>query len=113
MLGIKLSWNKRYITLAPVATVLGLAFKLFDPDNLIGDQEELGITCALIPVDHDGVEIGERHNPLGMAFMNGRLEAMMFLSRWIGSLEAKSMRVRAGECWWNVCLRDEVFLFLL
>lgn len=71
MLGIKLSWNKRYITLAPVATVLGLAFKLFDPDNLIGDQEELGITCALIPVDHDGVEIGERHNPLGMAFMNG------------------------------------------
>ncbi|BAX52695.1 Acyl-coenzyme A dehydrogenase [Photobacterium damselae subsp. piscicida] len=71
VLGIKLSWNKRYITLAPVATVLGLAFKLFDPDNLIGDQEELGITCALIPVDHDGVEIGERHNPLGMAFMNG------------------------------------------
>lgn len=46
VLGIKLSWNKRYITLAPVATVLGLAFKLFDPDNLIGDQEELGITCA-------------------------------------------------------------------
>ncbi|WP_117234705.1 acyl-CoA dehydrogenase [Vibrio maerlii] len=71
VLGIKLSWNKRYITLAPVATVLGLAFKLNDPEHLLGDKEELGITCALIPADHEGVEIGERHDPLGLAFMNG------------------------------------------
>ncbi|WP_413112360.1 acyl-CoA dehydrogenase [Thaumasiovibrio sp. DFM-14] len=71
VLGIELDWDKRYITLAPVATVLGLAFKLFDPDGLLGDEPELGITCALIPTDHSGVEIGERHNPLNMAFMNG------------------------------------------
>ncbi|MBD1573847.1 acyl-CoA dehydrogenase [Vibrio sp. S17_S38] len=71
VLGIRLSWNKRYITLAPVATVLGLAFKLDDPDHLLGDKEHLGITCALIPTNHDGVEIGERHDPLGLAFMNG------------------------------------------
>ena len=71
VLGIRLSWNKRYITLAPVATVLGLAFKLQDPDGLIGDKPDLGITCALIPADHPGVEIGERHDPLNLAFMNG------------------------------------------
>ncbi|WP_217532234.1 acyl-CoA dehydrogenase [Vibrio metschnikovii] len=71
VLGIRLSWNKRYITLAPVATVLGLAFKLNDPDGLLGDKKELGITCALIPANHTGVEIGERHDPLGLAFMNG------------------------------------------
>ncbi|ORT49655.1 acyl-CoA dehydrogenase [Vibrio sp. qd031] len=70
-LGIRLTWNKRYITLAPVATVLGLAFKLKDPEGLIGDKPDLGITCALIPADHQGVEIGERHDPLGLAFMNG------------------------------------------
>ena len=63
--GIRLNWNKRYITLAPVATVLGLAFKLYDPDHLIGDQDEYGITAALIPTDTDGVtEIGRRHFPL-------------------------------------------------
>ncbi|WP_264901923.1 acyl-CoA dehydrogenase [Vibrio sp. STUT-A11] len=71
VLGIRLSWNKRYITLAPVATVLGLAFKLQDPDGLLGDKKDVGITCALIPADHEGVEIGERHDPLGSAFMNG------------------------------------------
>lgn len=71
VLGVRVSWNKRYITLAPVATVLGLAFKLQDPDGLLGDKKDVGITCALIPADHDGVEIGERHDPLGSAFMNG------------------------------------------
>lgn len=71
VLGIRLSWNKRYITLAPVATVLGLAFKLKDPDALLGDKEDIGITCALIPADHQGVELGDRHDPLGLAFMNG------------------------------------------
>ncbi|MEX2131877.1 MAG: acyl-CoA dehydrogenase [Pseudohongiellaceae bacterium] len=69
--GLRLTWNKRYITLAPVATVLGLAFKMYDPDHLLGDQEKLGITVALIPVSHPGVIIGNRHNPMNMAFMNG------------------------------------------
>lgn len=71
VVGIKLNWSKRYITLAPVATVLGLAFKLYDPDQLIGEKEEIGITCALIPTSHPGVEIGDRHLPLMQAFMNG------------------------------------------
>jgi acyl-CoA dehydrogenase len=69
--GLRLNWNKRYITLAPVATVLGLAFKLYDPDHLIGDQDEYGITAALIPTDTEGVTVGRRHNPLSIAFQNG------------------------------------------
>jgi acyl-CoA dehydrogenase len=69
--GIRLNWDKRYITLAPIATVLGLAFKLYDPDHLIGDQDEYGITAALIPTDLEGVEVGRRHNPLSIAFLNG------------------------------------------
>ncbi|MBL4910186.1 MAG: acyl-CoA dehydrogenase FadE [Alteromonadaceae bacterium] len=71
VLGMKLTWNKRYITLAPVATVLGLAFKLRDPNFLLGDKEELGITCALIPTDIDGVITGRRHFPLNIPFQNG------------------------------------------
>lgn len=71
VLGLKLSWDKRYITLAPVATVLGLAFKMYDPDGLLGDKKELGITCALIPTSHPGVNVGDRHFPVAMAFMNG------------------------------------------
>lgn len=71
VLGMRLTWNKRYITLAPIATVLGLAFKLKDPDHLLGDTPELGITCALIPTDTQGVEIGHRHFPLNVPFQNG------------------------------------------
>jgi acyl-CoA dehydrogenase len=71
VLGMRLTWNKRYITLAPVATVLGLAFKLQDPDHLLGEQEDLGITCALIPTDIDGVITGRRHFPLNVPFQNG------------------------------------------
>ncbi|RQW63966.1 acyl-CoA dehydrogenase FadE [Vibrio viridaestus] len=71
VLGMKLTWNKRYITLAPVATVLGLAFKLKDPDHLIGEEENLGITCALIPTNMEGVKIGRRHFPLNIPFQNG------------------------------------------
>ena len=69
--GIRLNWDKRYITLAPVATVLGLAFKLYDPDHLIGDVEDYGITAALIPTDTPGVTVGRRHLPLNIAFQNG------------------------------------------
>jgi acyl-CoA dehydrogenase len=71
VLGMRLSWNKRYITLSSVATLLGLAFKLFDPDKLLGGERELGITCALIPTDTPGVETGPRHCPLSIPFMNG------------------------------------------
>lgn len=71
VLGIRLNWDKRYITLAPVATLLGLAFQLYDPDHLLGDKEEMGITVALIPTSHKGVEIGTRHFPLDIPFQNG------------------------------------------
>ncbi|MBU4684702.1 acyl-CoA dehydrogenase FadE [Cedecea davisae] len=71
VLGMRLTWNKRYITLAPIATVLGLAFKLSDPDRLLGGEEDLGITCALIPTHTPGVEIGKRHFPLNVPFQNG------------------------------------------
>jgi acyl-CoA dehydrogenase len=71
VLGIRVSWAKRYITLAPVATVLGLAFRLFDPDHLLSDEEDVGITLALIPTKTPGVKIGTRHLPLNIPFMNG------------------------------------------
>ncbi|HET7922170.1 MAG TPA: acyl-CoA dehydrogenase, partial [Gammaproteobacteria bacterium] len=71
VIGIRLNWDKRYITLAPVATVLGLAFKLHDPEHLAGDRDEYGITCALIPVDLPGITIGRRHFPLNIPFQNG------------------------------------------
>ena len=71
VLGIRVTWNKRYITLGPVATVLGLAFQLKDPDNLLEEQYETGITCALIPTSHPGVNIGRRHHPSGIGFQNG------------------------------------------
>ncbi|MBL8523611.1 MAG: acyl-CoA dehydrogenase [Betaproteobacteria bacterium] len=70
-LGMRVTWEKRYITLGPVATILGLAFKCFDPDKLLGGDTDLGITCALIPTSHKGVNIGRRHFPLNAAFMNG------------------------------------------
>jgi acyl-CoA dehydrogenase len=71
VLGMKLTWDKRYITLAPVATVLGLAFKLVDPDRMLGGDLELGITCALVPAHTRGVSIGQRHDPMALAFHNG------------------------------------------
>ncbi|HYH06184.1 MAG TPA: acyl-CoA dehydrogenase [Thermoanaerobaculia bacterium] len=67
---LRLDWNKRYITLAAISTILGLAFKLRDPENLLGRGEDLGITCALVPTDTPGVVIGRRHDPLGTPFYN-------------------------------------------
>lgn len=67
---MRLNWNKRYITLAAISTVLGLAFKLHDPDNLLGRGEDVGITCALVPTDTEGVVLGRRHDPLGTPFYN-------------------------------------------
>ena len=71
VLGIRLNWSKRYITLAPACTILGLAFKLRDPDGYLGDKEEIGITCALVPSDLPGVETGRRHIPSATMFLNG------------------------------------------
>lgn len=71
VLGLRVTWEKRYITLGPIATLLGLAFRAYDPDHLLGEEEDLGITCALIPTETEGVEIGRRHFPLNSAFMNG------------------------------------------
>ncbi|AUZ03964.2 acyl-CoA dehydrogenase [Vitreoscilla sp. C1] len=71
VLGVRVSWEKRWITLAPVATVLGLAFKMYDPDGLLGEKKDIGITCALVPAEYEGVNIGRRHWPSGSAFMNG------------------------------------------
>jgi acyl-CoA dehydrogenase len=71
VLGIRLNWDKRYITLGPVATLLGLAFRLYDPDHLLGEQEDIGITLALIPTDTQGIWIGHRHAPLDIPFQNG------------------------------------------
>ena len=71
VLGMRVTWDKRYITLGPVATLLGLAFRLYDPDRFLGQEQELGITLALIPTHHPGVNIGRRHFPLNASFMNG------------------------------------------
>jgi acyl-CoA dehydrogenase len=71
MLGIRLNWHKRYITLGPIATVLGLAFKLHDPDHLIGDRDDIGITLALVPTHLPGISIGRRHLPAMHVFQNG------------------------------------------
>lgn len=75
VLGLRMNFSKRWITLAPIATVVGLAFKLYDPEGLLGDKNktEYGITCALIPASHAGVKIGARHFP-GSPFMNGTVE---------------------------------------
>lgn len=74
IVGIRLNFSKRYITLAPVATVIGLAFRLYDPEHLMGDKADLGITCALIPRDTPGVAIGRRHFPLNVPFQNGPIQ---------------------------------------
>jgi acyl-CoA dehydrogenase len=71
VLGLRLNFNKRYITLAPVATVIGLAFRMYDPDKLLSDKVDIGITCALIPRNTPGVSIGRRHFPLNIPFQNG------------------------------------------
>lgn len=71
VLGLKVTWNKRYITLAPVATLIGLAIKVFDPDNLLGRGRELGVTAVMVPSDTPGVNHGPRHMPMNTVFMNG------------------------------------------
>ncbi len=74
VLGMRLNWNKRYITLAPVASLIGLAFRMKDPHGLLGDKEDLGITCALIAADLPGITIGRHHDPMGVPFNNGPIQ---------------------------------------
>lgn len=96
VLGIRLNFSKRYITLAPIATLIGLAFKLRDPDGLLGAQEEIGITLALLPRDVPGLEIGRRHIPLDIPFMNGPVvgkDVFIPIDFIIGGRE------RAGQGW--------------
>ncbi|MCB1636403.1 MAG: acyl-CoA dehydrogenase family protein, partial [Xanthomonadales bacterium] len=97
VLGMRLNWKKRYITLAPVATLVGLAFRLQDPDGLLGEAgRDYGITCALIPRDTPGVQIGQRHDPMGVPFMNGPTvgeDVWVPLTQIIGGVEG------AGEGW--------------
>ena len=96
VLGVRLTFDKRYITLAPVATIVGLAFRLLDPDHLLGDVEDRGITLALIPRDTDGLEIGRRHFPLNVPFQNGPVrgkDVFVPLSQLIGGPDM------AGQGW--------------
>jgi acyl-CoA dehydrogenase len=71
VLGLSCTWDKRYITLAPISTLAGLAIKVFDPEGLLGKEKDLGITCVLVPSDTDGAEFGNRHKPMGVNFYNG------------------------------------------
>jgi len=103
VLGLKLTFNKRYITLAPVATIIGLAFRMYDPEGLIGDTEDIGITLALLPRETAGIEIGRRHFPLNSPFQNGPVsgnEVFIPLSQLIGGEDM------AGHGWamLNECL---------
>src|SRR5690606_991629 len=96
ILGMRVTWDKRYITLGPGCTLLGLAFRLYEPAGLLGDTPDLGITCALVPADHPGVETGRRHFPLDAMFMNGPTrgrDVFMPLDFIIGGPD------RAGQGW--------------
>ena len=98
VLGLRVSWDKRYITLAPIATVLGLAFKVFDPEQLLGDKLELGITCALLPKSHPGVELGNRHTPWAYVFTTVQPVVKTCSSQWTLSLAVKRTSVVVGRC---------------
>ncbi|MGJ7902238.1 acyl-CoA dehydrogenase [Lysobacter sp. 1R34A] len=96
VVGVKLTFDKRYITLAPVATLIGLAFRMYDPDGLIGDKRDIGITLALLPRDTAGVEVGRRHFPLNCTFQNGPIrgkDVFIPLSQLIGG------EAYAGKGW--------------
>jgi acyl-CoA dehydrogenase len=95
-IGVRLNWDKRYITLGPVATLIGLAFRLYDPEHLLGETDDVGITLAMVPADLPGIEIGSRHDPLGIPFQNGPnrgREVFVPLDRIVGEKEG------AGQGW--------------
>ncbi|MGG6463426.1 acyl-CoA dehydrogenase [Solilutibacter silvestris] len=96
VLGVRLTLNKRYITLAPVATLIGVAFRMYDPDGLLGDKKDIGISLALVPRDSEGLEIGRRHFPLNSPFQNGPIrgkDVFVPLSQLIGGEDY------AGQGW--------------
>jgi acyl-CoA dehydrogenase len=96
VLGIRLNFDKRYITLAPVATLIGIAFRMYDPDGLLGGKEDLGITLVLVPRGTRGMEIGRRHMPLNLPFQNGPIlgkDVFVPLDALIGGVEM------AGQGW--------------
>ena len=96
VVGVRLNFDKRYITLAPVATIIGLAFRMYDPDGLIGDKKDIGITLALVPRGTPGMELGRRHFPLNCAFQNGPIhgkDVFLPLSQLIGGEDY------AGQGW--------------
>jgi len=96
VVGIRLNFDKRYITLAPVATLIGIAFRMYDPDGLVGDKEDLGISLALIPSGTKGLEIGRRHMPLNLPFQNGPIlgkDVFVPLDALIGGIDM------AGQGW--------------
>ncbi len=96
VVGVRLTFDKRYITLAPVATLIGLAFRMYDPDGLLGDTRDIGITLALLPRETPGIEVGRRHFPLNSPFQNGPVrgrEVFVPLSQLIGGEEY------AGKGW--------------
>ena len=104
VLGIRLTFDKRYITLAPVATLIGVAFRMYDPDGLLGDKRDIGISLALVPRDTPGLEIGRRHFPLNTPFQNGPIhgkEVFVPLSQLIGGEDY------AGKGW-RMLVRDAV-----
>jgi acyl-CoA dehydrogenase len=93
---LRLNWQKRYITLGAIATLLGLAFRLRDPDNLLGKGEDVGITCALIPAQTPGVVLDKRHDPMGVPFYNSPTEGhdvVVLIEQIIGGVE------QAGQGW--------------
>ncbi len=96
VLGIRLNFDKRYITLAPVATIIGIAFRMYDPDGLLGDTEDLGISLALVPRETKGMEVGRRHMPMNLPFQNGPVrgkDVFVPLDALIGGIEM------AGQGW--------------
>jgi acyl-CoA dehydrogenase len=96
VLGLRLNFSKRYITLAPVATVIGLAFRMLDPERLLGGGTDLGITCALIPRDTPGISIGRRHFPVNIPFQNGPIEGRDVFVPLDGIIGGRKM---AGQGW--------------
>jgi acyl-CoA dehydrogenase len=98
-IGIRASWDKRYITLAPDATLIGIALQVFDPENVLGRGDTLGMTVAIVPARHPGVHVGRRHLPCGAAFSNGptRGEDVFIPLAWVIGGEAM-----VGRGWWMI-----------
>jgi acyl-CoA dehydrogenase len=98
VLGFRVNWEKRYITLGPIATILGLAFKARDPDGLLGGKKELGITCALIPTEHARASRSAGATTRRAPSSTARTAARTCSCRWSGSSAARPRSATAGRC---------------